>query len=155
FLGFDQIDVNNVQRDGKGKVVKNGAGELTVTGATGQWTNRTGVEIDAGSIKLANNDVLGSATTTGTLTFADAAGANLNLDGHTQTVRGIVGGGASGGNVLLGSGGTLTMSFPNVTLTYSGVIGGTGGVVKLGSGTQEFGGANNYTGGTTITTGAI
>src|SRR5690606_38966512 len=41
----------------------------------------------------------------------------------------------------------------NDTVTYSGVIGGTGNLTKQGSGTLTLSGANAYTGATTISTG--
>ncbi|WP_186230953.1 autotransporter-associated beta strand repeat-containing protein, partial [Burkholderia gladioli] len=39
--------------------------------------------------------------------------------------------------------------------SFGGTIGGTGGLVKQGSGTETLTGANTYTGGTTINAGTI
>src|SRR5205814_165215 len=63
-------------------------------------------------------------------------------------------GGASGGNVALGSG-TLTTGDLN-DATYSGVISGIGGALtKQGSGTFTLSSASTYTGATTVSAGTL
>ena len=144
----------------RGTVVKQGAGVLTVTGAQGQWTNTggltgdSGTRIEGGAIRLAADNVLGVAS--GTLTLADAPGVHFDLNGFAQTVRALNGGGATGGNILLGAG-TLTVQHTDAAnpATYSGVISGSGALVKGGSGTQVLSGANTYSGSTNITTGIV
>ncbi|MEJ1968777.1 MAG: autotransporter-associated beta strand repeat-containing protein [Rhizomicrobium sp.] len=82
------------------------------------------------------------------------------MPGGTLTIAGLTDGGMSIGSVegagaiVLGAN-TLTEGSLNVSTTFSGTISGSGGLVKTGSGTLTLTGANGYTGGTTISGGAI
>ena len=58
------------------------------------------------------------------------------------------------GNVTLGIY-TLTIGGTDITSTFSGVISGTGGLIRSGSGTQIFSRSNTYTGVTTVTAGTL
>jgi autotransporter-associated beta strand protein len=58
------------------------------------------------------------------------------------------------GNVTLGSA-TLTTGNDNTSTTFSGVISGTGGLVKIGAGTLTLTGANTYTGPTIVSGGML
>src|SRR5262249_6100802 len=58
------------------------------------------------------------------------------------------------GNVTLGSA-TLTTGNDNTSTTFSGVISGTGGLVKIGAGTLTLTGANSYTGPTIVSGGML
>ncbi len=60
---------------------------------------------------------------------------------------------ANRGVALPGSGTFSTNT--NVTVTYTGVVAGPGTLVKIGAGTLVLGGANTYTGATTLTAGTI
>lgn len=99
----------------------------------------------------------------GTLQFADGAnriadasdvtvssGATLNMNSLSDTIGSLAG----GGNVQLGTA-TLTTGATNLSTTYSGVISGTGNVVKTGSGTMTIGGSNTFTGDLIINQGTI
>jgi autotransporter-associated beta strand protein len=79
-----------------------------------------------------------------------AAGATLDLNGNSETIGSL--GGA--GNVLLGAG-TLTTGADGTSTTFSGVISGSGSVVKTGAGTFTFSGSGTYTGGTTVNAGSL
>ncbi len=61
---------------------------------------------------------------------------------------------AAGGNVTLGAG-TLTTGGNNGTTTYTGILSGTGGLTKQGTGIFTLSGANTYTGATTINAGTL
>ncbi len=88
-------------------------------------------------------------------TLDDAAGATLALGGFDLSVGSLAGGGATGGNVNLGAN-TLTVGGLNTSTTYAGAISGTGGnLAKTGSGTLVLGGANTYSGTTTISDGTL
>jgi autotransporter-associated beta strand protein len=125
------------------------AGVLSLGGVNTYGGNTT---INGGTVRLTTGaDRL--PTSTG-LIFANTAGAVLDLNGQAQTVASISGGGSTGGNVTLGAG-TLTINQTSNT-TYSGLISGTGAVVKTGAGRVILGHtANTYTGTTTITAGEI
>jgi filamentous hemagglutinin family protein len=105
-------------------------------------------------------------------TALSSAGGTLNkLGAGTLTLSGnnIYSGitTISAGTLQVGSGGTagslsgdivnnaaLVFNRSNA-LSYGGVISGTGTVSKLGAGTLTLGGANSYTGNTTISTGTL
>ena len=103
-------------------------------------------------------------------TLASAlSGAAVTLSASTQ-IRDS----STGVSVATGTGGTLTLDAPNITLTgaygvkgglvlnntdstsvVSGVISGTGALGKTGTGLVSLTGLNTYSGGTTITAGTL
>ncbi len=106
---------------------------------------------------------LGSATYAGGGLFKSGAGT-LALTG-TNTYTGLTT--ISAGQLNLGNGGTTGSIVGNVTndgilgfnrsdaLSYAGVISGSGSVVQLGTGSTILTGAHTYSGGTTVTAGAL
>lgn len=134
---------------GSGGMTKTGTSIFTLGAATNTYAGTT--TVNAGTISAGaaqsfspNSDIL----------FADVATAVLDLANFDQTIPSLSGGGSIGGNVTLGSA-TLTLNAANNTKTYSGTISGTGGIVKNGSYTQIFNGANTYTGLTSINAGGL
>ncbi|MDY0250041.1 MAG: autotransporter domain-containing protein [Pseudomonas sp.] len=102
-----------------------------------------------GKVEITNNSKL---ITSGDITGSIFVGDNsrLELSGNAK-----VGHLSSGGAVQLGSN-TLTVDPPSLTGgTFSGVISGTGGLIKSGGGTQVLTGANTYTGTTTLEAGGL
>jgi autotransporter-associated beta strand protein len=133
---------------GSGNFTKAGPGTLVFRGAN---TYTGGTVINAGKLQLA---VGSNRLPTGTaVTLANTAGAVLDLNSLDQTIGSLTGGGANGGNVALGSG-TLTVGNATST-TYGGSISGTGRVVKQGTGTLTLGGINTFSGGVTVSQGAL
>lgn len=132
--------------DGNIGITKDGSGSLTL-GNSGVNTFSNGVSILGGTVKLS-----GSADrlpTGSTVTLADVSGAALDLNNLNQTLRSLNGGGASGGNVSLGSGSLTIWSGGG----YGGVISGTGQLIKTNyevSGFLTLSNANTYSGGTII-----
>jgi autotransporter-associated beta strand protein len=108
---------------------------------------------------LVNNGVLKALAANGfsassPVTLADTAGVALDLNGFNQTVTNLEGGGATGGNVILG-GGVLTVNATG-PVTFSGAISGAGGLIKSGSGTFTLAGdKTGYTGSTSVTAGTL
>jgi autotransporter-associated beta strand protein len=90
---------------------------------------------------------------TSAVVLANASAAQLVLAAD-EAVGVLSGGGASGGNVDLGSH-TLTVG-DGRNSTYAGVLSGTGGhLTKEGSGKLTLTGANTYTGATTVNAGTL
>ena len=134
-----------ISQSGTRQLIKDGAGILTLSG-TNLYSG--GTTINAGIVRAgASTTVLGS----GNLVFANTAGAAFELNGFNVTVNQLTGGGASGGNVVLSNGNTLTVG--NIGGTYSGIISGGGNISYGGSTGGTSTGAHTYTGSTTITTG--
>jgi fibronectin-binding autotransporter adhesin len=142
------IDFSTAAITGTGNLTQNGTGTLILNAANTYSGNTT---INAGALRLAvANDRLPTGTA---VTLANVSGAVLDLNGFSQTIGSLAGGGATGGNVTLGSG-TLTVG--NATSTgFGGVISGTGGLTKLGAGTLSLNGANTYTGVTSVNVGTL
>jgi autotransporter-associated beta strand protein len=74
----------------------------------------------------------------------------LDLNSKVDTIGSLVG----VGNVTLGSG-TLTTGATNASTTYGGVVSGSGGLTKTGTGTLTLSGPNSYTGTTRINAGTL
>ena len=122
---------------------KEGAGTLELS-ALNTYSGNT--KIDAGTLKLSGGGLLGS---NGNLTINSANGANLIIEagGGTKRVKSLNGGGSINLNdnrlEILGGG------------TFSGVISGTGSLVKKGSETLSLSGGNSYSGGATLSAGIL
>lgn len=129
---------------GSGNLVKEGSGTLTVNGLLSHGGNTA---IQAGVLRLGAGASLGPATT-----VSLSAGAALDLSGAAnQYINGLAG---LGGTVVLG-GNTLSLFNNMNATTFSGVIEGSGGLVKGGLQTQTLTGANTFTGGVNITGGKL
>jgi len=130
------------------------AGGVTLAASSGQaggahyFNNLTG----AGSFQALGNGgtvpnyyVLGNSTLSGTLTVGNN-GLSFGNGGST---------GAAGATTIVASS-TNGVTFNSTTdNTYSGVMSGTGGLIKLASNTLTLTGSNTYTGNTTINAGTL
>ena len=76
--------------------------------------------------------------------------ATLDLAGFNETIGSLAG----AGDVTLGAG-VLNTGGDNTSTTFSGVISGSGGLVKAGSGAFTLTGTNTYSGGTMLLDGMI
>lgn len=132
---------------GTGGLTKNGAGELAL-GGINLYTGAT--TINAGTLMPTVSNAIANSTA---LTMANVDGAILDMSGTNQTIGSLSGGGTTGGNITIGSG-TLTIN-QAATLTYTGIMSGTGGIVKNGAGTLSLAGLNTYSGPTTINLGIL
>ncbi|MEI6655484.1 MAG: autotransporter-associated beta strand repeat-containing protein, partial [Verrucomicrobiota bacterium] len=134
------------QSGGTYGLVKDGPGTVELKG-TNTYTGET--QVLAGTLSLFNGAAI---VDTAALSLANTAGVTLEL--HTsETIGSLAGGGSSGGDVNLGSC-TLTTGNASDTI-FAGSISGSGFLVKAGSGTLTLSGSNSYTGGTTISAGAL
>jgi autotransporter-associated beta strand protein len=113
------------------------------------YTGTTTIMAGASLTLTGTGSIASSVALTGTGATFDMSSGTIN-----QTIRDLSG--IAGSTVLLGNN-TLTVGTANST-SFAGVIdgsGGTGGLIKQGSGVLTLTGANTYTGGTTINGGLV
>lgn len=134
---------------GSGGLTKIGNGTLILLPGPAETGNSYtgGTRIEGGTLKIGRTNALPIG---GNVTLENTAGAALDLQGYPQTIGALNGGGANGGNILLGNG-TLTVQ----SGTYNGIISGTGMLEKDTTGNLVLGGLNTYTGGTSILRGTV
>ncbi|MFB9263711.1 autotransporter-associated beta strand repeat-containing protein [Bradyrhizobium erythrophlei] len=126
---------------GAGGLTKLGDGTLALSGIN-NWSG--GTLITAGTLRA------DSAGALPTLTDYVLTGGKLDLNGYNLTMRSLSG---IGGEVALGSG-SLTVN-QSIDSYFGGVISGTGGLTKSGSGILILTGNSTYGGGTNITGGTL
>ncbi|MFL6604683.1 MAG: autotransporter-associated beta strand repeat-containing protein [Steroidobacteraceae bacterium] len=127
---------------GTGGLVKAGSGVLTLGGANSYSGDTT---ISAGTFQVAGGHGIGDVSS-----VTVAAGATLSLNGTNETIGSLAG----AGTVSLGAG-ILSSGANNTSTLHSGVISGTGGLVKSGTGTLTLSGTNTYSGATTLSGGTL
>ncbi|MCS6319724.1 MAG: autotransporter-associated beta strand repeat-containing protein, partial [Nitrospira sp.] len=127
---------------GTSNMVKQGTGTLTLTGANSYAGTTT---VEAGMLRNGATNVVPQFSA-----VSVASGATWDLNSYNNTVGAVAG----AGNIPLGSG-TLTTGGLNTSTSFSGVVSGTGGVSKSGTGTWTLSGANSYSGATTVSGGTL
>ncbi|WP_420104009.1 autotransporter outer membrane beta-barrel domain-containing protein [Bosea sp. (in: a-proteobacteria)] len=184
-LIFDRSDATSFAGaiSGVGRVAKNGAGTLTLTG-TNSYTG--GTVINAGTLRVGNGGtsgaIIGEVWNNGVLAFdrsdtTSFAGAisgtgsvskngtgTLTLTGTNTYTGGTT---INAGALRIGDGGTSgsitgdvvnngTLAFVRSdSISFGGTISGTGGLGKGGVGTLTLTGGNTFTGGTVIVDGTL
>ena len=133
----DTLTLSGVISGGYG-ITKVGAGTVVLSG-TNTYTGTT--MISAGTLS-----VTGSLSDSTAVTVS--SGATYSV-GANDTIASISGAGAVNLNSY-----TLTVGDANST-TYSGVMSGTGNLIKQGAGTLTMSGANTYSGVTTVNAGRL
>ena len=148
-------------------LTKSGASTWTLSGIN-TYTGTT--TVSAGTLVLSGTNTGAGATNVigGTLqagaalafnpnsavTMTDAAAAVLDLNGYSNSIGSLAGGGGTGGNVTLGAG-TLTTGGDNTSTAYAGNISGNGGLTKTGSGVFTLSSAQGYLGATAVNVGSL
>ncbi|MDE8602796.1 DUF4347 domain-containing protein [Marinomonas sp. RSW2] len=130
---------------GSGSLTKSGSGAVTLTGAN-TYTGAT--TVSAGGLTL-NNSGGNALADTMAVTLSGTAALTLATN---ETIGSLSG--ASTNTISLGSN-TLTTGGSNADTHFSGVMSGTGGLTKAGSGAFTLSGANTYTGATTVSSGTV
>jgi autotransporter-associated beta strand protein len=166
FTGTNDLTVGAAAMNASRDVTVNG-GNLTVAGISGTGFGLT--KSGAGTLAVGSSSYSGatvvnggllkatstsSFTTTSSITLADTAGVALDLNGNSQTIGTITGGGSTGGDILL-NGAVLTSGTASDN-TFAGDLVGAGGLTKTGSGRLTLSGdKSGYTGVTTVNGGTL
>lgn len=161
---------------GTGSLTKNGTGTLVYAGASPNTLTGT-TTVNGGTLRP--NKPAGIVAIAGPLVIGDGAGADFVSLAHDEQIADLaavtinssgtldfatfgataenIGSLAGSGNVDTGSGGgaTLFTGLNNASTTFSGVISGTGFLVKQGTGTMTLTGANTHTGATSVFQGTL
>ncbi|MDR6890899.1 MULTISPECIES: autotransporter outer membrane beta-barrel domain-containing protein [Variovorax] len=129
---------------GSNALFKTGTGTLTLAGAN---TYTGGTSVSGGTLALAG---AGSLIGSGAVDVASGATFSIaGLDAAGTTIGSLAG----DGRVLLGAKTLRTVGAANAV--FGGVIEGTGGLLKQGSGTFYLNGVNTYTGTTVVQAGRL
>ena len=125
------------------------SGSITLSGFVSSGSS-SGLSLTGGKVLT-----VGGGTINGTVSTGNTTGQSFTLTGN-QIVGAISGGGSSGGGIALVAN-TLTVgNSNNLASSFAGIISGTGGLIKQGTGTLTLTGANSYTtGGTTVNSGTL
>jgi fibronectin-binding autotransporter adhesin len=138
--------------EGPGNLAKRGSGTLVLSGAN---TFAGAVQVQAGTLRAGSSDAFDQGTSY--LQFLDVAGALFDLNDHNASFSYLLDGGATGGDIDLGSGTlTITAGYSSASAAFGGAITGAGNLIMNGSGNQWLSGCDSdYTGTTTINDGAL
>jgi len=139
----------NFSANTSGGLTKNGAGTLTLTGSN-TYTGTT--TVNAGTLQVPIPAALASSTAV----IVNNAGSvlALNYGGPSDYTQAQLT--ALLANTTFGSSAAvLGIDTTNLSGTYSGVIGISGGLTKLGTNALTLTGSNTYTGATTINSGTL
>ena len=160
---------------GSGSLTKVGEGNVTLSGAN---TYSGGTTVSAGSLVGTSSSLQGAITNNAAVTFDQAAygtyagimsgsGSLSKLGAGNVTLGGAntySGGTTVSGGSLAGTSsslqGTITNNaaviFDQATVgTYAGIMSGSGSLTKSGAGNLTLSAANTYSGGTTVSAGAL
>ncbi len=131
-----------------GTVTKAGAGVMVLNGTN---SNSITTNLTGGTLRAGKTNAFGVNSP---FVLSNTAGVVLDLNNFDNSVGSLSTGGATGGNVTLGTA-TLMIGGDNSSPSYAGAISGTGNLTKNGVGTQTVSGSNSYTGITTINGGSL
>ncbi|MEX1049361.1 MAG: autotransporter-associated beta strand repeat-containing protein [Akkermansiaceae bacterium] len=151
--GTFDITTNNLTISGAaanttGALTKIGAGTLTLSGANGYTGTTT---ISGGVLSVAT---IGNGDVAGNLGQASNAAANLVLNNGTLKYTGATASTDRAFTLTAGATGTFEIAANNLTISGA-AANTTGALTKTGAGTLTLGGANLYTGVTTVSAGVL
>lgn len=132
----------------------------TVHGAPGGSVSFEGSSSAAAATLIANGgpgdggEILFLDTSDGGAARVEVFG-NGSLDVASHNPPGLTIGSLEGEGLAFLGANSLSIGSNDLSTTFSGLIQGTGSVVKLGTGTLSLSGANTYTGGTIVSSGIL
>ena len=132
-------------------MTKSGAGTLFLAGGN-SFTG--GASVSAGTLDLCNQNALQASTLT-------AAGGLVVFDSSVSSRAFTIGALGGSTNLALQDNASppdaisLTLGGNNASSNYSGDLGGSGSLIKAGTGTLVLSGTNTYNGATTISGGTL
>ncbi|MCE9615640.1 MAG: hypothetical protein K8T26_15335 [Lentisphaerae bacterium] len=129
--------------DGDDNVLVQGGGVTRFSGSAKSYTGDTVLSASS-TLRLNGSPMLADTTD-----VSVGLGSTFDLNNNDETVQSIAG----AGNVALGS--ALLIVDHTSSPSFTGVMSGTGGFVKKGTGTLTLGGANSYNGQTYIVGGVL
>ncbi|MGF0238008.1 autotransporter-associated beta strand repeat-containing protein [Rhodococcus sp. IEGM1300] len=139
--GNNDLRLNGII-DGAGSLTKSGLADLTLAG-NNSFTGA--LNILSGSVTTLNTNALGN-----TFGVNISAGAGLNL-GSNASLAGLTG----NGSVQLTGSNTLTVGGFSSSSTFDGDLSGSGGLIKVGTGTFNLTGISGISGNTTVNAGTL
>jgi autotransporter-associated beta strand protein len=136
-----------------------GTGTLTISGTGTIWNNVANVSVGGTATASGGQgtlNVIGGATANvgGTLNLWRTDSAVNISDGSTLAVAALTNQAATAPTVTIGASSNLNITSGGGT-TFSGVIAGSGNIIKDGGGTFTLTGANTYSGNTTVNAGTL
>ncbi len=146
---FNSASGNLVQGgalSGIGGLIKEGSNLLALNNISNSYTGTT--TVNAGTLRAGSTQAFGVNSA---ISIASSGGAVLDLNGFSNSVGSLSG----GGSVLLGTA-TLTVGGDNTSTTFAGNISGANGsLTKVGAGTLILTADNSINGVTTIQGGTL
>ncbi|MET2826074.1 autotransporter domain-containing protein [Mesorhizobium shangrilense] len=129
-----------------GTFTKTGTGTLTITGYADNNTYATATDVAEGTLKAGDENIFSKNSA-----YTVASGATLSLGNFDQAIGSLAG----AGSVDAGKA-TLTTGNDNSSTVFSGTITGTGGLIKVGTGTFELSGnSSGFSGATEVQAGKM
>ena len=128
-----------------GTFTKTGLGTLTITGTADSNFYTTATDVAEGTLKAGATNIFSKNSA-----YTVASGATLAMNNFDQAIGSLAG----AGTVNAGTG-KLTTGGNNGSTVFSGVIIGSNGLIKDGTGTFELSGPNSLSGGTEVKAGTL
>ena len=125
-------------------LVKAGSGTMVLSGTN---ANTGGTTMQGGTLNINSDAALGTAPA--------SPATNVTFSGNSTLQAGAAVSLSGNRNIVVNSGVTATVDTQGNTMTVPGVISGSGGLNKIGTGTLTLSGSNSYSGNTTVSNGTL